>query len=369
MFLCKDKKMKPTSNRPAISRFQIRDLFLSGAVWLAFLAAASIPLNAYGLQPQKPTPRTTRVPASIRGVASASIFGRVSGHVNAVKVDIGDVVKKGQLLAEIEVPEIDTRIVLKESELRQAKSDFDQANAKVAEAEAQIDSCKAEAEVVKARLSEKEALVRYEQVEFDRIKRLEGSGAIELTLMNSAEYKLASAKSQLYAVKAQIAAANADLVGARAGLNRTKADAAAAQSRIHVAEANIELVKRQKEFASIRAPWDGKVVTRMVDSGDFVHSADGNSAAKPLFELVRDEQVQILFSLSIKNIAMLKIGDRVVLQDIEALPGKVFEGKVSRFSASLDEKTRMLRVEVDLDNKDQLLRVGYFGYATVYLNE
>ena len=90
--------------------------------------------------------------------------------------------------------------------------------------------------------------------------------------------------------------------------------------------------------------------------------------------LVRGSVVRVIviglsveFSLSMSEIGALNCGDGVELHRIDALPGQSFAGKVARHSAGLDEETRMMRVEVDLENSDGRLRPGFFGYVRVCL--
>ena len=185
--------------------------------------------------------------------------------------------------------------------------------------------------------------------------------------------------AELQAVDAKVATAKANLSAGDSAVRRSQADAAAEEAQVKVAQADTDYTKKMMEYATIRAPWAGTITDRMVDAGAFVQSAEGNSGAKPLFSLVRDDKVRVTFSLSQKDIANLKKGVRVTLAEIDALPGKTFEGEVTRFSSALDSKTRMLRVEMDLENEGELaidgndapvrLKPGFFGYATVHLNE
>lgn len=139
---------------------------------------------------------------------------------------------------------------------------------------------------------------------------------------------------------------------------------------VDVTHADRDYVKEMMKYAEIHAPFKGYVVRRWLDPGAFVQSAAGNSAAKPLLTVTRTDMVRIFIDIPMDSVRLLNKGDRAVLDDISVLPdADPFEGEVSRFSAALNMKSRMMRVEVDLDNADGQLRPGYYGLVTLYLDE
>lgn len=330
-------------------------LLMSSCIWV-------LPATAFAQLNEKPIV----VPATVHGYQSADLYAKIGGYIKEIFVDIGDVVKAGQPLVVLDIPEMGKQLIQKQSLILQAEAESSQAKARVTEAAARLDSYVAAVTEARTNKDQKEALVRFQKIEFDRKVQLASRGAIQPSIVDSARYQLEAAQAELAAVDAKVASAEASLTGAEATVVRAEADTVAAESNIKVAQSNLEYVKQLIEYATIRAPFDGKVTERMLDAGAFVQSAEGNSAAKPILRLVRDDKVRIVFSLSSSNIANLDIGDRVILSRIDALPGKTFEGKVTRFSAAMDAKTRMMRVEVDLDNSDNILRPGFFGYASVY---
>lgn len=320
-----------------------------------------------------------RVPATVQGYESAMLYAKVGGYLKSVNVNIGDEVAAGDVLAEIDVPEMALQLAQKESLLALAKAKSDQSAARIEEAMSKLDSLKAGVAEAESTRSAKRALCNFERTECERLARLAASGSVQSSLVDAARYKLQSAQAELKSVDAKIATAKANLAGGDSAVRRSKADAAAAEAQVKVSQADIDYTKELMKYATIRAPWAGTITGRMVDTGAFVQSAEGNSAAKPMFTLVRDDKVRVTFSLSAKDIGKIKKGLRVTLGEIDALPGKTFEGEVTRFSSALDAKTRMLRVEMDLDNEGELamdnsdspvrLKPGFFGYATVHVNE
>lgn len=309
--------------------------------------------------------QTIRVPATVQGDQMADLYAKLGGFVRTVRVDIGDEVTEGQILAEIDAPEMEKQLAQKQSMLVLAEAESDQALAKVEEAKAHLEALNASVNEARTMQAQKQAMVEFERQECQRIAQLVGQGAIQQSLLDAARFKMLAAESEIQTVKARIASAQANLAGGEAAILRAEADAAASQAGIKVAQSNIDYVNEMIGYCTIRAPWAGKVTQRMVDPGAFVQSAAGNSNASPLLSLVSDETVIVSFSVSQKNIARLQRGTKIRFGDMEALPGKTFEGEVSRFSAQMDPKTRMMRVEVDLPNPDSELKPGFFGYATI----
>lgn len=310
--------------------------------------------------------RNPRVPATVRGYETADIYARVSGYIDSVDVDLGDRVADGETLALIQVPELEKKLDQKNQLLELARAERTQAVERIKEADAHYQALRASVTEAETMRAEKEAMLSFEQAEYDRIARLASTGSVKGELLDSARYKLAAAEAELGAVDARVATANANWAGGGAAVARAEADAVAAAAQVDVAQADLDYAQQMIDFATIKAPWRGKVTRRMFDSGAFVQSADGNSAAKPILTIVRDDMVRVSFSLSQKDIARLETGISVTFTDIDALPDEKFEGTITRFSAELDEETRMMRVEMDLDNSDGKLRPGYFGYVTVH---
>ena len=335
---------------------------VAGLSVIAMVASAPSVASAQDKAPAK----NPRVPATIKGYESAELYAKVGGYLQSISADIGDVVEAGQTLAIIDVPEMEKQLMQKESMLRLAQAEANQGTAKIEEAQAHLEALEASIREAQTMQAQKDALLNYERTECQRIQQLAGSGAIQASLLDAAQFKLKAAESDQQSVMAKVATARANLAGGKAAVRRAEADAAASAANVDVAQSNIDYVKQMMEYSIIRAPWKGKVTDRMYDPGSFVQSAAGNSASKPILKIVRDDKVRVTFSLSQKDIGRLEKGVKVTLGEIDALPKEKFEGTVSRFSAELDPKTRMMRVEMDLDNADGKLKPGFFGYATVH---
>jgi HlyD family secretion protein len=319
--------------------------------------------------PTAAEPKTVRVPATVSGIKTAEIYSKIGGFVKSFNVDIGDPFSAGDVLAQLEVPEIKTDVAQKSALHKQSLAEAKQAAAALKQTEARLEGFLAAITEASAMQNAKQANLEFQQLDYQRLSQMAASSAIRRDIADASKLKLAAAESEYQTVAARVAAAEANLVGAEAGVEKAKADVAAAKSRIAVAAANLKHAQQVLKYATIVAPWDGIVLDRNVDEGAFVQNADGNSAAQPMLRIAKVDHVRVTFSVSAADTADLDIGDRAVLSGLAAFPKREFAGKVTRFSGGLDRQTRMLKVEVELENKDGELKPGFFGYMTVYLSE
>ncbi len=360
---------------------------------LLMAAAADFPATAMPA-PQEATPvevatadrvdsaRTVEVPATIRGNEVVDIYAKVGGFLKSISVDIGDEVEAGQELAVLDIPEMATELARKEALVHQAVAEVAQARAGIEQARAQLAGFEARVTEAGTDRAQKQALMEYEQRECDRLSRLASSGAIRSELIDSAQYKCRAAQSALAAVDARVATAQANLIGAQANVTKAEADTVAAEAHVAVAESDAAYTRQLMNYSTLRAPaapeTDGlmpagprkyQITKRMYDAGAFVQSADGNSAARPVVQCSQIDKVRVIFSLSMADVRVLNVGDRIKLHRIAALPDEKIQATVSRFSSALDAETRMLTAEADIDNAGGLLKPGYFGYVVVALME
>ena len=312
---------------------------------------------------------SVEIPGSVQGEETADLYSKVGGYLEEINVDIGDSVKKGQVGRAAAYSETEKALMQKEALVHQAEAEAAQSKAAITQAEAGVTSANAAVDEAKTKLREKRASLDYQRSDFASIKELVDSQAVREELLDQARSKQEAAEAALMSVEAHIRTADAQRQSAIANVDKAKADYQSALANVRVAQANLEFAKTHADYANIRAPFDGEVTRRWVDPGAFVQSADGNSAAKPILQVTRIDVVRVALDVSMSDVGALNRGDRVLLDRINVLPGKSFEGEVTRFSAGLHEQSRMMRVQIDLKNPDRELRPGYYGYVTLFLDE
>jgi len=153
---------------------------------------------------------------------------------------------------------------------------------------------------------------------------------------------------------------------AQAKVHQAEADRGAAGARLQVAQADLAKASTMLGYATIKAPFDGVVTERLVDTGHFVQPTTGNSS-KPLFVVSRTDKVRVFMDVPELEAAMVNVGDAVTLR-VQALPGKELQAVVTRTGWSLDNANHSLRTEVDVANDKSSLRPGMYATAVIVLD-
>lgn len=142
----------------------------------------------------------------------------------------------------------------------------------------------------------------------------------------------------------------------------------AAKGKLAVAKANLARVDTLLSFAKITAPFSGVVTKRMVDPGAFIPAATSGSAAQnaAILTLMDFRKVRVQVAVPEQEAPLIARGQPVNL-NVEALPGRSFEGTVTRLAYALDDATKTMLVEVELPNPKRELRPGMFAMARIGL--
>jgi RND family efflux transporter MFP subunit len=241
------------------------------------------------------------LPGTVQPLQETAMYARANGYVRKWYVDIGAPVKKGQVLADLDLPDVD-------EELRQARAAARQADAAVAQAKSQLGFARATN---------------------DRFTALVSTGVVsqQLTDQYSSEYEV------------------------------QRANLEAAQAAVGSAAANVRRVEDLRAYGTIAAPFDGVVTMRAAEIGQLVVSGAQGQA---LYKVAEDDVVRIFV-----HVPQLFAGGVVPGMDapasIREAAGRVFHGKVTRTSRELDTATRALLVQVDIPNPDGALVSGMYA--------
>lgn len=136
-----------------------------------------------------------------------------------------------------------------------------------------------------------------------------------------------------------------------------------AAGKWEIAKANIERIETLLRYSKLTAPFSGIITMRYVDAGAFIPSATGgNSASAAVLTLMDFATVRVQVAVPELEASLVRQAQPVKVS-VEGLPGKLFEGKVSRQSYALDDASKTMLLECDLANPELILRPGM--YATV----
>jgi RND family efflux transporter MFP subunit len=309
--------------------------------------------------------RTTTQPAHVEPYEKTDILAKASGYLAVVQVDIGDRVEKDQELAHLWIPEMEQEYQQKLALVDRADAQREQARTAVTVAEAMVKTAEAETVQVKASLSRYESEVAYRRSEHQRFDRLAQENAIPRDQSDERLNQLQSAEASLAAANAEIQTAEAKLQVERAQLAQSRANVKHAESDVKVAQANLQHLKVLLDYASIRAPYAGVITHRLFDTGAFIQSA-ATSSPPPLFTIMREDRLRIITDIPEADSAWIRIGQPAVLRIGSSL-ALTFRGKVARFADALDQSTRTMRTEIELDGSTEGLRPGMYGSIAITL--
>jgi RND family efflux transporter MFP subunit len=332
--------------------------------------AAALDRVTAGTPQRKTLTLYTSQPGRIEAFEQTPLFPKLAGYVQSVLVDIGDRVETGQVLIELSIPEL-------HDEREQKAALVAQAEAEVTQAEAALEAARAAEVTAGAGVRQAEAGIgraegEYERwkSEYERIKELAAQGSVTTKLVDETLNQFRSADAARNEAEANVESAKAALHGERANIAKAQADVTAAEARERVAQADLTKTQTMLGYAQIKAPFDGVVTQRGVDTGHYVHPANG-SASRPLLVVARTDQVRIFVDVPEMEAALVdagETGDSAIVR-VQSLREGQFEGQVTRTSWALDRANRSLRTEIDLPNADGLLRPGMYATVTILLEQ
>jgi RND family efflux transporter MFP subunit len=321
---------------------------------------------AAGKPQRKTISRTTVQPARVEAFEQTPIYSKITGYAESVLVDIGDRVEKGQPLVRLWVPELRDELAQKEALLAQSKAEVDQARASITAAQAAAETARARVRETEAGVARAEGEYQRWRAESSRIDQLVASGSVTRKLADETLNQFRSSDAARQEVQARVESAKAAFVASQSVIDSAKADVAAAEARVKVAEANLAQAQTMYDYTEIRAPYDGVVTRRFVDTGHYVQPATPNS--QPLLTVCHADTVRVFVDVPEMETALVSRGDKALIE-LQSLAGAEVEGEVTRTGWDLDPANRSLTVEIDVPNKEGRLRPGMYATARILLDE
>src|SRR4051812_25523950 len=136
---------------------------------------------------------------------------------------------------------------------------------------------------------------------------------------------------------------------------------------MRMAEANVRQLASLKSYEILKAPFDGTVTMRFVDAGALISNASTNqSNALPVVTIADTSKLRVATYIEQADVPYVRIGTPVEIIDSSNADRKI-AATVSRTAGSLDQKTRTLYIEIDVDNADNFLAAGSFAHVTLHL--
>ena len=313
---------------------------------------------------------TVEQPGFVDAFEQTAIYSKVSGFIQKFNVDIGDPVKKDQLLAEIFVPELAEEHQRKQAQVELDQKHVEQAQQMVVVAESKVQTAIAQLAEAKANVGKFQAEVVRLESEVPRLRQMAQEKVIDRQILDETQKQLDSARSARDASQAAVAAQGAAVVSSQADLGKAKIDVETARAEVKVAEADERREAALLAYTKVTAPYDGVVTVRNANTGDYVQAVAGDkstSSASPMFVVARDDKVRVFVDVPESYARYVHEGTEALVR-ADALTGLAISATVTRTSWSLHEKTRTLRAEVDLPvDGPGGLRPGMYAYVKLVI--
>jgi multidrug efflux pump subunit AcrA (membrane-fusion protein) len=293
---------------------------------------AALPIVEVVIASEVPRTQELTLPGTVVPVSTTHIYARATGYLKTLNADIGDRVRSGQLLAVIESPDLDATVKQQQSLLQVSKAAHNTARSQLA----------------------------LQQATYDRVHVLAQHGVLS---QQDDDVALAALKAATDAVQS-------------------------AESNVNAETSALEHWMVLASYEQVRSPIDGTVTARNVDVGSFVSSSgagagltlnatsvQSNSGGPPtggaqggeLFQIANTHNLRTFISVPERDAVSVQTGQEATLTFAE-LPGQQFHGKITRSSDSLNQETRTLLLEVQIQDPERRLRPGMFASVQLHFN-
>jgi multidrug efflux pump subunit AcrA (membrane-fusion protein) len=320
------------------------------------VAAALLLVSLWPLRPaQGQDDKVLTLPGQVQAAEQTNVSTRIAGAVQKWFADIGDQVRKGQVLAELAVPEIDAELKGQQARLVLAEAKLEQARYAVVIQDAAVLVARARLHEAEATVRQAEAALKQRQIDTERMQTLADKKLIDQGLLDEKVAQLQAAKVAVEAAAETVKTASAVMEESAAKRQKARGGVKVAEARLLVARAGLDRVQALKSFARIEAPFDGVVYQRNVSTGDIVRP-DG-ATGRALFTITRTERARVIVDVPEASAPQITRGTKVTVT-LPALGKRKIEGQVTRTAGALNLRNKTLRVEIDLPSLEGKLLPG-----------
>jgi RND family efflux transporter MFP subunit len=267
------------------------------------------------------------IAAEFRPFQEIEVHAKVAGYLKSISVDVGDRVKTGQLLAVLEIPELQDEIRQDEAAVKRAGEEIRRAQADVERAQSAHEVAHLNATRLAGVIKTRPNLVAQQDVD-----EATGRDRVSEAQVSTAEAALASAREQLEVAKA--------------GQSKTQT---------------------LFDYSRITAPFAGVITHRYADTGAMIQAGTSSqSQAMPIARLSQNDRLRLVIPVPESAVPRIHLGGEVAVA-VQSLH-KTVSGTVARFADRLDTDTRTMHVEVDVPNPGLTLVPGMYADATLVLD-
>jgi RND family efflux transporter MFP subunit len=254
------------------------------------------------------------------------VHPKVSGYMERINVDIGDIVHQGQTLAVLQVPELKAQLQAATFAMEQSREEITRAQHEIDRAEATYTALHAESERLKQAAATRPGLI--------------------------AQQELDNAQAQDLSAQAQVDAA--------------KAAMAAAKQHMGAATADRQRVEALEGYTNVTSPLDGVVVWRYADTGALIQGGtNSNDQTLPIVRIAQSQLLRLRVPVPEEDVQFVRVGGQLEVR-VDAI-NRSFTGKITRFTRNVNFETRTMETEIDVENKDLSIAPGMYANTLLEL--
>jgi RND family efflux transporter MFP subunit len=267
------------------------------------------------------------VTAEFRPYQEVEVMSKISGYLKTVEVDVGDRVRPGQLLAAVEIPEM-------ENDLEKYKAAIQQKQAEIARARQDVKRAETAAEMVNLSYTRLAEVVKVKP------------GLV-------AQHEIDTAQNRALLAESQIASAKSSL--------------SAAEHALKVEEAEAGRARTLYAYTRVTAPFGGVVTKRYVDPGAMIQAGTAShTQALPVVRISQTHILRLILPVPESVVPQVRLGSSVLVR-VPTL-GREFRGRVARSSGKVISATRTMETEIDVPNPEGILVPGMYAEAVLELD-
>ncbi|HWB00270.1 MAG TPA: efflux RND transporter periplasmic adaptor subunit [Pirellulales bacterium] len=306
--------------------------------------------------------RVVGQPSFVESYERTSIYPKLTAYIEKWYVDIGDRVTRGQTLADLFVPEVEEDCKTKKATVDLNRQRVELAKKTVLVAQANVRSAEAQLKSAKSIWAQYDAQVVRWESQVDRLNREVQRGVVDPQILLESQNQARASAAARAAAEADITKAEADLESKKATLYEDEVAVAVAEANVEVATSDWKRLEAWVGYLKLYAPFDGVIVARNANTGDFILPATGdpsadhrapdlspNGTAAPVYVVDRTDVVRVFIDIPEHDANFVQVGTKASVL-VKAFCDQPVLATVTRTSWALNMKSRTLRAEIDLPN-------------------
>ena len=323
--------------------------------------------------------RVVGQPSFIEAYERTAVYPKLTAYIDKWIVDIGDKVKKGDVLARLFVPELVEDLATKRATVKLDEERIALAKKMVEVADADVKAADASLQEARAILAKYQAELDRWDTEVNRLTREVKNGVVDAQVLLESTNQKRSSQAARDAATSTIKKAEADLLSRQAAQSKAQVDVLVAQAALGVANSEAKRLEAWNGYLTLTAPFDGIISARNANTFDFVLPATGDPNtdsrapdlspsrnAAPIYVVDRTDIVRIFVDIPEQDANYVTVGSKASIL-VRAYRDDPMPGSVTRTSWALNVKSRTLRAEIDLANPGSELLPGMYAYAKVMI--